>query len=143
MSQNFVINDSIYPSRGEWSEYSIFYDRQIPKTSRIILREWQLPEYKVGESTVSELAIVVNSNLGVIGSTERGDTLGGPGVKLFSFLKDAEGKWVIRGGNPSLEYPSYSTTYKFRLRYRDPLSRQYRNFPTSPKLKWSLNLALV
>ena len=143
MAKNFTINDSIYPSRTEWSEYSIFYDRQIPKTSRIVLREWNLPEYKVGDNAVSELAIVVNSNQGFINSTERGDILGGPGVKLYSFLKDVDGNWVIRGGNSSLEYPSYSTTYKFRLRYRDPLSRQYRNFPITPKLKWSLNLTLV
>ncbi len=143
MAQNFTASDAIYPSRNEWSEYSIFYDRQVPKTSRIILRNWTLPEYKVGDNPVTEMAIVVNSNLGVIGSTERGDTLGGPGVKLYSFLKDAEGKWVIRGGNSSLEYPSYSTTYKFRLRYLDPLSRQYRNFPNAPKMKWALTLTLV
>lgn len=142
MSQHFVMNDEIYRSRGDWSEYSVFYERATPKTLRIVLNSFTLPDPIINGSKINELAVVVNSNNGFVGAPEL-RMLGGPGVKQFNFLKNENGAWVIRGGNNMLEYPSTSTTYTFRLRYLDPVSGQFRNFNPSPKLKWALTAIIV
>jgi hypothetical protein len=141
MSQHFTMNDAIYRSRADWSEYSVFYNRQTPKTLRIVMNSFTLPEPVVGTNKVDELAIVVNSNNGVIGSP--GKILAGPGVKQFTFCRNEAGQWVIRGGNNMLEYPSTSTTYTFRLRYLDPISRQFKSFIPNNKLKWEINVLIV
>lgn len=136
------MNDSIYRSRGDWSEYSVFYNRVTPKTVRIVLNSFTLPDPIINGSKISELAVVVNSNNGVMGSNEL-YALGGANVKQFTFLKDENGAWTIRGGNNMMDYPSTSTTYSFRLRYLDPISRQFVNFKPSQKLTWALTAIII
>jgi hypothetical protein len=138
----YRLQDRIHPSRQYWYEYKIFHDRSlsVPKSHRIVLNSYSLPEVEINGYKVKSLAVVVNSNLGVEGIGAK-DVYGGPNLKQFTFTRDVDGNWVLPAGN-LLSYPTASMNFSFRLRYQDALGK-FIDFPTSPKKQWELSITIV
>lgn len=144
----YQFNDAIFPSRNEWSEYSIFHQRALPESKYVIIKDWKLPDLTMNNNPVNKLAVVVNSNLGMknASSAERNTVYAGSHLRQFVINRETQedGKtcWTLQG-SPVLDYPTLSSTFTFRLRYWDTSCNCFMNLPLSPKKKWEITMQIV
>jgi hypothetical protein len=155
--QQFDLRDDLYKSRPEWSCYSVSIEKYTPLTRRVILANWEFPDIIHNDLPITQLAVVVNSNLGIVDGTvtsnsamnpslnnlsSRSNVLSGPTVKQIIFNKGEDGKWAPVNGINTLEYTSKSMMFNFRLRM---FSRGvgFVNVPLNPRLKWKLLATIV
>jgi hypothetical protein len=138
----FDLCDEVYKSRSEWSVYSADIVKRVPKTRRIVFNEWSFPDITHNGLPITQLAVVVSSNLGVLGSSgQERNVLSGQGVKQIIFNKSGD-SWVPVNDINTLEYVSESASFTFRLRMNaKPLG--IVNVPAAPKLKWRLRVSIV
>jgi hypothetical protein len=139
----YRFSDAIYPSRNEWSEYSIFNQRALPEARNVIIKDWKLPDIVINNNPVTKLAIVVNSNLGLknASAAERNSVYAGSHLRQFVLNKENSG-WTLQG-SPVLDYPTLSSTFTFRLRYWDSSFNCFMNVPVTPKKKWEITIQIV
>lgn len=139
---DFNFSDELYRSRAEAGLYEATIVKTVPKTRRIVLYGWEFPDIIHNGTPVTQLAVVVNSNLGVVGQNglERSNILSGSGVKQIIFNKTDNG-WKPVNDISTIDYISESATFSFRLRMSTSLG--IVNVPTSPRVSWKLKVRIV
>lgn len=139
----FDLNDDVFRSRNEWYSYSISIEKRVPRTRRVVINDWKFPDIVHNGLPVTRLVVVVNSNLGVVGSAgqERSNVLSGSGVRQLAFNK-VDNKWVPENNINSIDYVSESSNFTFQLRISTRQTGTI-NAPLSPRMVWGLRVTIV
>jgi len=144
MPETFHFKDSTFHSRADWAMYEGSINKVIPETRRVVFHSWKIPHIQHLGTDVTQIAIVINSNLGIKGSTgaERTNVLGGSTVRQFVLNKSEDGSWINVLGANHVDYVSESMTFTFRLRMYIR-GTGYINIPLLPKKQWEVELTIV
>lgn len=139
---DFNFSKDLYKSREDMSVYEATIVKSVPKTRRIILYDWEFPDIVHNGAPVTQLAVVINSNMGVVGQTgsNRSNILSGSGVKQIIFNKTDNG-WKPVNDISSIDYISESATFNFRLRMSTNMG--IVNIPLALKVSWKLKVRIV
>ena len=140
----FDFRDDVFKTRSEWSSYEANIQRLVPRTKRIVLNSWEFPELTHNSKPVNQLAVVINSNLGIVGlsGSERSNILVGQNVKQIIFNRNADNTWSPINNINYLDYVSESTIFTFKLRM-GVRGVGFINVPLQPRQKWKLNVNIV
>lgn len=146
--ERFELNDGIYKSRPAWHTYQANIQQPLIATRRIILNSWEFPDISYNGIPITQLAVTITSNLGTTDVNpnmplqHRSSILAGEGVKQIIFNKGEDGKWIPVNGISSLNYPSKSMTFDFKLRMA-VRGMGFTNIPLTPKRSWKLNVTIA
>ncbi len=144
----FDFSDAIYKSREAWHTYQTSIQRQTPMTKRIVLNGWEFPDITHNGIPITQLSVTITSNLGTtdvdpnVSLQQRSSVLSGQGVKQIIFNKGDDGKWTPVNGVNSLNYPSKSMIYTFKLRMH-VRGVGIINVPLNPKHSWKLDVTIA
>lgn len=139
---DFNLSGDLYKSRADTSEYHVNIVKTVPRTRRIVLYDWEFPDIIHNGAPVTQLAVVINSNMGVVGQSgpERSNILSGSGVKQIIFNKTDNGWKPINDIN-SIDYVSESAAFSFKLRMSTSMG--IVNVPLALKVSWKLKVRIV
>jgi len=148
----YSLKPNCHPGRPDWAEYSFHhlspaatFNTVTSAVKRIMLSNPVFPEMKIGNVPVDRVAVVINSNLGLKGTTgaERTNVLVGANLKQIIYCRSESGKWEPLNGISTLEYASDSTIFTVRLRIFDPSMRVFVNAPLAPVNKWEIDVRII